>query len=278
MAKPTKPRGRRPRRRNARTSPTAWRTSRARSTTRSSPSPTPRATSSPGASAGNVGFKELAQVHAVRRPAGGRGLCQEGHGARGPQGRRPGEGARFGPGDRHPLAGQAVGIEVVGIKDVTPIPHNGCRPEAAPGLGRRGRGTHPMARYTRIHVCRLCRREPDQAVLEGRGAAAQLKCPVSEAVTDRHSRAYPPGEHGRDRMRQGSEYLAQLRGRSRPPPHLRHPREAVPQHVRGGQPPGWHHRWELPCATSSSASTTSCSGPAGCQPPPKPASSCATAT
>jgi small subunit ribosomal protein S4 len=38
-----------------------------------------------------------------------------------------------------------------------------------------------------------------------------LKCPVSEAVTDRHSRAYPPGEHGRDRMRQGSEYLNQLR-------------------------------------------------------------------
>jgi small subunit ribosomal protein S4 len=34
---------------------------------------------------------------------------------------------------------------------------------------------------------------------------------VSEAVTDRHSRAYPPGEHGRDRMRQGSEYLNQLR-------------------------------------------------------------------
>src|SRR5208283_1046059 len=28
---------------------------------------------------------------------------------------------------------------------------------------------------------------------------------------DRHSRAYPPGEHGRDRMRQGSEYLSQLR-------------------------------------------------------------------
>jgi small subunit ribosomal protein S4 len=38
-----------------------------------------------------------------------------------------------------------------------------------------------------------------------------MKCPVSEAVTDRHSRAYPPGEHGRDRMRQGSEYLGQLR-------------------------------------------------------------------
>jgi small subunit ribosomal protein S4 len=38
-----------------------------------------------------------------------------------------------------------------------------------------------------------------------------LKCPVSEQVTDRHARAYPPGEHGRDRMRQGSEYLGQLR-------------------------------------------------------------------
>ncbi|HEY5244480.1 MAG TPA: 30S ribosomal protein S4, partial [Acidimicrobiales bacterium] len=38
-----------------------------------------------------------------------------------------------------------------------------------------------------------------------------MKCPVSEAVTDRHSRAYPPGEHGRDRMRQGSEYLGQRR-------------------------------------------------------------------
>ena len=30
-------------------------------------------------------------------------------------------------------------------------------------------------------------------------------------IRDRHSRAYPPGEHGRDRMRQGSEYLGQLR-------------------------------------------------------------------
>jgi small subunit ribosomal protein S4 len=38
-----------------------------------------------------------------------------------------------------------------------------------------------------------------------------LKCPVSDQVTDRHARAYPPGEHGRDRMRQGSEYLGQLR-------------------------------------------------------------------
>jgi small subunit ribosomal protein S4 len=38
-----------------------------------------------------------------------------------------------------------------------------------------------------------------------------MKCPVSDQVTDRNSRNYPPGEHGRDRMRQGSEYLGQLR-------------------------------------------------------------------
>jgi len=37
------------------------------------------------------------------------------------------------------------------------------------------------------------------------------KCPVSDQTQERTLRAYPPGEHGRDRMRQGSEYLAQLR-------------------------------------------------------------------
>jgi len=66
-----------------------------------------------------------------------------------------------------------------------------------------------MARYTGP-VCRLCRRERTKLFLMGERCYS-LKCPVSEAVTDRHSRAYPPGEHGRDRMRQGSEYLAQLR-------------------------------------------------------------------
>jgi small subunit ribosomal protein S4 len=66
-----------------------------------------------------------------------------------------------------------------------------------------------VARYTGP-VCRLCRRERTKLFLKGERCYS-LKCPVSEAVTDRHSRAYPPGEHGRDRMRQGSEYLAQLR-------------------------------------------------------------------
>src|SRR5580692_1348383 len=66
-----------------------------------------------------------------------------------------------------------------------------------------------MARYTGP-VCRLCRRERTKLFLKGERCYS-LKCPVSDAVTDRHSRAYPPGEHGRDRMRQGSEYLSQLR-------------------------------------------------------------------
>ena len=66
-----------------------------------------------------------------------------------------------------------------------------------------------MARYTGP-VCRLCRRERVKLYLKGERCYS-LKCPVSDQVTDRHSRAYPPGEHGRDRMRQGSEYLGQLR-------------------------------------------------------------------
>ena len=66
-----------------------------------------------------------------------------------------------------------------------------------------------MARYTGP-VCRLCRRERTKLFLKGERCYS-MKCPVSDQVTDRHSRAYPPGEHGRDRMRQGSEYLSQLR-------------------------------------------------------------------
>ena len=66
-----------------------------------------------------------------------------------------------------------------------------------------------MARYTGP-VCRLCRRERVKLYLKGERCYS-LKCPVSDQVTDRHARAYPPGEHGRDRMRQGSEYLGQLR-------------------------------------------------------------------
>ncbi len=59
-----------------------------------------------------------------------------------------------------------------------------------------------MARYTGP-VCRLCRREGMKLFLKGTKCDS-MKCPIER-------RPYPPGEHGRDRMRQGSEYLTQLR-------------------------------------------------------------------
>ncbi len=59
-----------------------------------------------------------------------------------------------------------------------------------------------MARYIGP-VCRLCRREKMKLFLKG-PKCDSLKCPIER-------RPYPPGLHGRDRTRQGSEYLAQLR-------------------------------------------------------------------
>jgi small subunit ribosomal protein S4 len=59
-----------------------------------------------------------------------------------------------------------------------------------------------MARYTGP-VCRLCRREKMKLFLKG-PKCDSMKCPIER-------RPYPPGEHGRDRVRQGSEYQGQLR-------------------------------------------------------------------
>jgi small subunit ribosomal protein S4 len=52
-------------------------------------------------------------------------------------------------------------------------------------------------------TCRLCRREREKLFLKG-PKCESMKCPIER-------RPFPPGEHGRDRMRQGSEYLVQLR-------------------------------------------------------------------
>jgi small subunit ribosomal protein S4 len=59
-----------------------------------------------------------------------------------------------------------------------------------------------MARYTGP-VCRLCRRERMKLFLKG-AKCDTPKCPIER-------RPYPPGEAGRARQRQGSEYLLQLR-------------------------------------------------------------------
>src|SRR3954465_4236892 len=59
-----------------------------------------------------------------------------------------------------------------------------------------------MARYTGP-VCRLCRREKMKLFLKG-PKCDSMKCPIER-------RPYPPGEHGRDRMRQGFGSRAQRR-------------------------------------------------------------------
>jgi len=58
-----------------------------------------------------------------------------------------------------------------------------------------------MARYTGP-VCRLCRRERMKLFLKG-AKCETMKCPIEK-------RPYPPGVHGRGRVRD-SEYLLQLR-------------------------------------------------------------------
>ena len=59
-----------------------------------------------------------------------------------------------------------------------------------------------MARYTGP-VCKLCRRERMKLFLKG------TKCDTTKCPIER--RPYPPGDHGRTRRSQGSEYLMQLR-------------------------------------------------------------------
>ena len=58
-----------------------------------------------------------------------------------------------------------------------------------------------MARYTGP-VCRLCRRERMKLFLKGTKCDS-IRCPIER-------RPYPPGQHGRGRIRE-SEYLLQLR-------------------------------------------------------------------
>ena len=113
----------------ARTCRTARSTSSRPSTTRSSPSPTCRGTPCL-ASAGNVGFKgsrkstpfaaQLAAEQAARR-AQEHGLTKVDVFVKGPS---PGARPRSGPSPPR-------GLGILGIQDVTPVPHNGCRPASA---------------------------------------------------------------------------------------------------------------------------------------------------
>ena len=97
------------------------------STTPSLPSPTPRARCWAWSSAGGIDSR-LAQGHPVRGHAG---AINAGHGAKA-FGSEPWTCAVKGPGAGRESAIRAlrtsVGLEIKSIRDVTPIPHNGCRP------------------------------------------------------------------------------------------------------------------------------------------------------
>ena len=77
---------------------------------------------------GRAGLQGLAQGHAVRRPdrgAGGRRTPRASTACAALDVRVKGPGAGRESSIR---ALQAAGMEIKSIKDVTPIPHNGCRP------------------------------------------------------------------------------------------------------------------------------------------------------
>jgi hypothetical protein len=94
-----------------------------------------------------------------------------------------------GPGSGRESAIQAlasVGLRVVSIRDVTPIPHNGCRP--------------PKKRRVLIHVAFTSDPaagsagvRPPSCSLKGTKCTHE-KCPVER-------RAYPAGQHGQNQGR-----------------------------------------------------------------------------
>ena len=124
---------------------------------------------------------------------------------------------------------QNTGIEVTGIKDVTPVPHNGCRP--------------PKRREAESDDGSLHR--PGLRVSAGASDEALSRAPrATDEVPDRaaplpagRARPHPPP---RARLRVPGPAAGEAEG----PPHLRPHREAVPQPLRGGQPPEGRHRRE----------------------------------
>src|SRR5262249_47948370 len=93
---------------------------------------------------------------------------------------------------------QAVGLDITAIRDVTPIPHNGCRP---PKRRRGEEEEHGLAR-DHVAVCRQCRREGIKLFLKG------ARCFTEKCAIER--RNYPPGQHGLRRSKP-TPYGLQLR-------------------------------------------------------------------
>jgi len=166
----------------------------------------PEATSSPGRRRATWASRARASPP-LRRPAGRRSLCPPCDGARRAQGRR--FGAWPGLGRETAIRSlAAAGIEVVGIKDVTPIPHNGCRPKKR----RRSRSRKRRTEHGSIHRTRLSAlpTRADETVLERR-ALLLAQVPRLRGG-DRPPQPRLPARRARPRPhRQGSEYLTQLR-------------------------------------------------------------------
>ena len=106
---------------------TGSRTSRPPSTTRSSRSPTPKGRVVAWSSAGGIGFKgsRKGTPFAATQAAIAAGNAAKAFGMRSVEVRVKGPGAGRESAIR---ALQTIGIDVKSIRDVTPIPHNGCRP------------------------------------------------------------------------------------------------------------------------------------------------------
>jgi small subunit ribosomal protein S4 len=89
---------------------------------------------------------------------------------------------------------QGSGIEITAIRDVTPLPHNGCRPPKKRRVYLKKYSGIIMARYTGPKV-RISRRFNEPIL--GDNKALQKK-------------NYAPGQHGRGKKRKQSEYATQL--------------------------------------------------------------------
>ncbi len=79
------------------------------------------------ASAGGLGFRGSREIYSVRSTDGCRNRCKGSDSARPEDCRRIRKGSWFRTKLQSVLF-SACGIEVTSIKDVTPVPHNGCRP------------------------------------------------------------------------------------------------------------------------------------------------------
>ena len=116
---------------------------------------------------------------------------------------------------------QAVGLEITAIRDVTPIPHNGCRPPKRRRVYEEDRRWHD----TDDAVCRLCRREGMKLFLKG------ARCFTDKCAIER--RNYPPGQHGLGRAKPtayGHPAPREAEGQA----HLRRARGPVPPLLRAG--------------------------------------------